>query len=217
MVSRVSTELSVKRGVVWRGIGRGGLAGLTLATGFILAGCGISLPRVSEAEFAKRIRPIPHGAASVYSWRAVAKGLRTYWLVQDVTIAARGVIPKGWKQAGDGFWVVKARNQEGKPLPYLGVIRFVRQGERRVGVLIPKLDLVRTPDGLYIVLMPGVTLTDGKVASIRPVAVVREIRGRTWRPFGVDVPLVPDSPSPMTPAPPPKPPAPEDVGTPIPM
>ena len=217
MVNEVVPDLLMKRGVVRRGIGRFGSAAAIMAVGLSLPGCGISLPRLSEAEFAKRTRPLPRGAAPVYSWRAEAKGLRTYWRVQDVTVAARGMIPADWRRAGDGFWSVRAHNQEGKPLPFLGVIRFVPQGKRRVGVLLPRLDLDKTPDGLYIVLLPGVTLMDGKVASIRPVALVREIRAHTWKPFGVEVPLVPEKSSPLTPAPKPKPPAPEEVGTPVPM
>ena len=159
---------------------------------------------------------LPADAAPVLSWSAQQKGLKTYWYDQDVQLRVKAHIPDSWKRAGDGCWLVDARNQEGTRLPFLGVLHvYTDERGSRKAVLVPEVDLDACPKGLYVVIVPGVAREQGKVAAVRPRAVIREIRNHAFQAFAFPIPLIPDSPSRLTPMPdlPDLPPVPP--GTPI--
>ena len=195
-----------------------------LVTGFVLltlalaSGCDpySSLPRIRIEKLPLMVPEFPADAAPVYAWSGEHPQLFTYWGKQSVTISATAHFPPDWKHGGDGFWRVKAENGEGKPLPFIGVIRrYVNENGTTLGVLVPKIDLMVMPDGLYVVIDPGVTLEQGEIVRIEPIAAIAEIRGQRFTPFRFPLPLVPETPSDLTPAPPPPPEIPE--GTPIPV
>jgi len=175
-----------------------------------------SLPRIRTDKLPLAVRAIPADAAPVYSWRGEHPQLFTYWGRQSVTVSAAAHFPRNWRNAGDEFWNVTAENGEGKPLPFVGVVRrYVNENGTTLGVIVPKVDLRRMPDGLYIVIDPNVTLEAEKIVRIEPVAAVAEIRDHLFTPFQFPLPLIPETPSALTPAPPPRPEIPD--GTPFPV
>jgi len=182
----------------------------------ILAGCRSGLPRIDGDRFSRRLPALPADAAPLLSWSATQKGMKTYWHDQDVHLRVRAYIPDSWKQAGDGCWQVDARNQEGTRLPFLGVLHvYTDERGNRKAVLVPEVDLDACPEGLYVVIVPNITVKGGEVASLQPQAAIREIRNHAFQPFAFPIPLIPDSPSLLTPMPylPDLPPVPP--GTPI--
>jgi len=196
---------------------RWAVVGFWLAAGCLCGGCETGLPRVRAEWLENRMRAIPAGSAPVYAWRARRGDLKTYWDDQAVTIRARAWLPPDWNEPGDGCWEVEGRNHEGKAIPFLGVVRsFTNEQGSRLSEVVPKFDLDEAPDGLYLALLPGVTKEDGRVVSIRPAVLLREIRDHVWKPFSVRIPLRPEQESPVTPPPPETKPAPPK-GTPIPV
>lgn len=180
------------------------------------AGCARTLPRVRSEYLDQRITAIPPSAAPVFSWHAEKKGLKTYWRDQEVFVDVRGYVPLEGAESREGIWLVTGRSGEGKPVPFIGIQRrFTSPQGAEMAVIVPPLDLDRVPDGLYLFLIPNISVTLGKVTSIAPVVVLTEIRNHVFMPFQVPMPLVPERPSPLTPAPPPEPGVPE--GTPIPI
>ena len=93
--------------------------------------------------------------------------------------------------------------------------RYRNENDTELAVLVPPLDLSMAPDSLYLVIVPNVDVSDGRIVSIRPTAVLCEIRNHAFKPFRVKIPLAPDQESPLTPPPEPLPEPP--AGTPIPM
>ena len=198
----------------WRSVLR--TAGLWIAVG-CLSGCATGLPAVRTDWLHTETLAIPAGVAPVHSWRASRSGLKTFWGEQTVTIRAKGYLPPGRSQPGDGLWEVTAANHEGKAIPFLGCLRsFVNENGTEVAEVLPRFDLDEAPDGLYVVLVPGIEAKDGTVASVRPHVLLREIRDHSWKPFSVRIPLIPEKESPLTPRPQGED-TPEPAGTPIPM
>jgi hypothetical protein len=183
-----------------------------------VVGCAAGLPRIRTETFERRLPATPADAAPVFAWKGARADLKTYWGDQEAYVLARAYFPPASEQQGEGIWRVEGRNHEGKPLPFLGVIhKYVNESGTELAEILPRLDLSAVPDGLYLAVLPGVEVTDGKIAAIRPTVYLYEIRGHAWKPFRVRIPLVPEKESPLTPAPPPSDmPAPLK-GTPIPV
>jgi len=177
-------------------------------------GCVRSLPTVKSRYLDERLRTIPQSAAPVFSWHAERKGLKTYWLGQNVSVEARAHVPLNQADPTGGTWEIRGRNSEGKPVLFIGIReRYTNSQGTELAVIVPPLDLDEVPDGLYLFLEPNISVTLGKVTSIAPVVVLTEIRDHMFKPFQVPIPLIPDRKSPLTPAPPLGPSPPE--GTPI--
>ena len=182
---------------------------LLLSAGIlVLAGCNPydSLPRNQPLTDRPRI---PAGTAPVHAWQARSPKLDTYWGPQHVAVRCRGWLPADWKQPGDGAWELSATNHEGKPVPFLGVIRpgWNADGSESREIL-PPVKIGALKDGLYILLEDGVKLSPvaderggNRIIEICPVARVVEVRGGRFRPWEVPVPLVPEKPGELTPAP----------------
>ena len=185
------------------------------AAGLLLTGCTAGLPRLRTEPFEKRIAAIPDGAAPLLSWHGGRRGLKTYWYDQDIAVEVTAYLPPDWRNPGDGCWRAKAVNGEGKPIPFLGVVRnYTNESGNPAAVLVPPLSLDEVADGLYLTITPDVRLDGGRILSVSPTATVVEIRRQVFRPFRVKIPLIPDHESELTPAPPPLPTKP--AGTPIP-
>jgi len=182
---------------------------VVLAACTLLAGCR------RQEEFVYT-RTIPEGASPVYAWRGSRNDIVSYWKDRAVTISAKAHFPEGWKQPGDGYWNVTGTTDKGRPIPFIGVLLWqpTVEGTRRP-MIVPGFDINKVADGLYCFIEPNVTVANGKITCIEPVAYVCEIRDHMFKPFRPKVPLVPEEESPLTPAPELPPPAPE--GTPIPM
>ena len=194
-----------------------GLAGLCAAViAALLAGCASEkLPEVPAALFAHRMRPIPQGAAPLYSWHRLQTGLKTYWRDQQVDVQVRAWFPPDWRKPGDEFWELTARNGQGRAIRFIGVERkYLNENGTELSMLVPKLNLNSVPDGLYLALAPNIRTGEGRLASVQPVATLLEIRNHTFKPFRFPIVLIPDQESPLTPKPelPPEPP----TGTPMP-
>lgn len=192
--------------------------GLCVIIVVVAVGCAASLPEIRQ-DFMSGWQQgrIPTRAAPLYSWQGSRDDLKTYWGDQQVSVRVTAYLPDAsWKEPGDGYWQVTAENGEGKPIPFIGVVRKYRnESGTELAVLIPPLDLDKAPDGLYLVIVPGVETGDGSISCIRPNAQLREIRNHTFKPFCAPVPLMPMQESPLTPPP-------EDIpetpaGTPIPI
>ncbi len=174
------------------------------------------MPEIRPGLFEQRIRAIPKDAAPVYSWRGERTDLKTYWGDQEVSIHVSAYLPEDWNNPGDGYWQVTAQNGAGKLIPFIGVVRhYVNEKGTELAILVPSLDMQKTPDGLYLAIIPNVETGEGRVSSIRPIAMLCEIRNHSFKPFRVKIPLFPEKESELTPAPEPLPRMPP--GTPIPV
>ena len=179
-----------------------------------LAGCRSGLPIVDQERLRLELREISTCEGPVYSWHGSRSGLMTYWGKQRVSLDVKARLPADWKQPGDGAWRVEARNAEGKPLPFIGVVRtYTSENGDIQAVFVPPLDLDKAPDGLYIIVQPGIETQAGEVTVIRPTALLYEIRDHTFKPFRVKIFLFPAEESKLTPSPKPLPEIP--TGTPI--
>ncbi len=208
-----------RSGVLYIMNGRGvnGLAGLCAAViAALLAGCASDkLPEVPAALFAHRMSPIPEGAAPLYSWSRLQTGLKTYWRDQEINVQAWAWFPPNWKNPGDEFWQVTARNAEGRAIRFIGVERkYQNENGTELSMLVPTLDLNAAPDGLYLAIAPNIKTSEGRLVSVQPIAILLEIRGHMFKPFRFPILLIPDQESPLTPRPQIPPEAP--VGTPMP-
>lgn len=167
-----------------------------------VAGCTSLHPKLPANTVESKIAAIPEGAAPVLSWRRERKGFKTYWGDQDLLIEVSAYLPEGWRHGGDGFWRVKAVNAEGTPIPFLGVIRrYVDEKGTELAVIVPKVDLKRLSDGLYLAVIPGVEKEGEKIKAIRPKAMLYQIRRHAFTPFRVKIPLIPRKGSALTPRP----------------
>lgn len=187
-----------------------------IAAGVFLCGCNNSLPRLRENLLDGRFAPIPQSAARTHSWQGERGPLFTYWGKQYIRINLKAWLPDTLKNLEDARWALNARNAEGKPLPFLGFLKYhVNENGTRLSILTPAAELDSMPDGLYTALRPEIDLKQCHLQKIVLHAVILEIRGHTFKPFRVKIPLIPDTPSPLTPIPPelPKPPP----GTPVPF
>jgi hypothetical protein len=171
---------------------------LVLTGLLLLAGCSPfdPLPRLEPLGDRPRI---PAGASPVRSWHADSPVLSSPWGQQTVKVRCRGFFPAGWKRPGDEIWEVTATNQEGKPLPYLGIASVDRGRETiQAADIVPPVDASRLKDGLYIVmqsrvlLSPVVDRAPPGIIDIRPVAVVVEVRRKDLYYFQYELPLAPD-------------------------
>lgn len=181
------------------------------------AGCASAptLPVVPESVVGNRLPALSPGAAPVYEWTAQTDVVFSFWGRQQFAVAARAAFPEG-DEFPDGCWSLEVRSLKGTAIQSIGIERRYTTPEGRpASVLYPEIDFYTVPDGLYTILLPGVTRKEGKVISVAPTVVLCELRGHTLRPFRYPIPLVPTRPDPLTPAPPPPPPKP--AGTPIPI
>ena len=184
-------------GVLWLGL---------VALAVIGAGCSSELPRLDPTRYERQFPPIPDGAAPVLSWSGERLELHSYWYEQDVHVSVRAWFPENMTKASDARWVVRAQSGEGKPLPFLGFATTYRTDtglEKRM--LDQDVDLKHAEDGLYVVLMPDMTLRDGKLERIVLDAWIYEIRDNLFMPFNARVPLVPEHVTDRTPLPKPIP------------
>jgi len=91
--------------------------------------------------------------------------------------------------------------------------RYITPEGKTEALLVPELDFAALPDGLYVLLLPGLRREGGRLHSVLPTAVLCEVRGGVLKPFRFPIPLIPVQPSSFTPAPAKAPPRP--AGTPI--
>ena len=180
-----------------------------------VAGCAEKLPTIRNTYVQSRAQTIPQDSTPVFSWQGAQRVIFTYWGRQSATIRLRVWAPPGATGAADARWEVLARTDEGKPIPFIGFEqRYVNEKGQELFKLVPPLDLERMPDGLYIVITPGMEFADGKLLRIQPIANVREIRHRTFTPLCFPILLIPDVPSDLTPVPPPRPEEPDGTALP---
>ena len=144
---------------------------------------------------------IPPDASPVFAWTIRKIVPHTYWRAQEILVQVRAHLPADYREVKDGLWEAKAQNAEGKVIPFIGVMRKRQTESGRDVYEVPKLEMQRMTDGLYVAIDPNVTLADGKVASILPVAVLLEIRKHMLQPFRYRLPLIPQQDSPLTPRP----------------
>jgi len=194
---------------------RGG-AGLALAA-LLAAGCaGRQLPRRNPRALQERMPGIPENAVPVLAWQGRGNNLMTYWGRQDIMVSVRAWLPEQWRKPGDGFWQVQARNARGIDIPVLGVVDSYRgRSGEKLALIVPEVNLDKLRDGLYAVLVPGVSRENNQITRVQPEVVICEVRNHAFKPFRVAIPLIPDETSALTPMPelPPEPPA----GTPVPL
>ncbi len=177
------------------------------------AGCR----QTAQKQLAERLQPLPDDAAPILSWQAARSNLATYWGTQEVKVRLRGFIPEDWRQTGDARWELAAESNGGRNVPFLGVIHnYTNENGTKLKTVLPELDLKLLPDGLYMLLEPGIEKnSDGHLGTISPVAVLCEIRNHTFKPFQVKFHMVPAVASALTPMPAALPAAPP--GTPVPV
>jgi len=191
------------------------LALVVAVTGLILAGCTSGMPRI-RADFLQRAEV---SASPSLKWQGSRTGLKTYWGDQGVSISVTAHVPETCERPDQTQWTVDARNAEGKPLPFIGLLhRYVNENGTQLAVLVspapcPPVETNSLPDCLYVVIDPGIERENGRVTSIRPTAIIREIRRHSFMPFQVTIPLIPEQESTLTPKPEPVNETP--VGTPI--
>jgi len=173
------------------------LAWLLAAAG-IIAGCSSGMPNVRANIFGHfRI-----GASPTINWYGSKTKIKTYWGEQDVSVSASAFIPQDCRKPEDVQWDAAAKNVEGKPIPFIGVVRKYRnENGTELAVLSPPINLARMHDCLYVAIDPRIEMADGKVKSMRPVALVCEIRDHAFMPFQMKVALIPESESELTPRP----------------
>ena len=170
----------------------------TAAMSLLIAGCSTGLPTVDASRFGQTTM----SASPTCNWYGSGIDLKTYWGEQEVSVYASVHLPDNWQQPGDGTWCVKARNAEGKPIPFLGVLRRYRDNAGAESTMIvPRADEKKLQDCLYLVIDPNITTEGGKIKSVRPVAILCEIRNRSWKPFRIELPLIPAEQSDLTPMP----------------
>ena len=168
------------------------------ATSIIIAGCSTGLPTVD----ARRLGNTMMSASPTCNWYGSSIDLKTYWGDQEVSLYVSVHLPDDWRSPGDGTWCVKAQNAEGKPIPFVGVLRKERDKDGNESTtIVPPVDERKLKDCLYLLIDPNVAMEGGKIKSVRPVAVLREFRDRSWRPFRIEIPLIPEQGSEMTPVP----------------
>jgi len=182
-----SAAISARRRALW-----------TAAASLLLAGCSTGLPAVDASRFGQTIM----GASPTCNWYGSGINLKTHWGEQEVSVYASVHLPEDWQQPGDGTWCVKARNAEGKHIPFLGVLRRrPAGGEAEPAMIVPGIGEKKLVDCLYLVIDPNITTEGGKIKSIRPVAILCEVRNRSWKPLPVEIPLIPAEQSELTPMP----------------
>lgn len=181
---------------------------------FAPLGCKSSNVLPDVKNFSARAPAIAPDASPVYRWQGSRGGLFTYWGKQQISVDAKAFVPQDCKDARDSRWEASARNGEGKPIPFLGIIRrYTGENGTELTEIIPPVDLDKLADCLYLVIDPSITTDGAAVKSIQPVAMVTEVRNHTFKPFRVKIPLLPQQESPLTP----KPVIPEEpAGTPFP-
>lgn len=189
-----------------------------IAAGTVFPGCAGNLPSNHSQRIEQRLMPIPATAAPVYSWHATRTGLKTYWGNQRVTVRVRAWLPEGCTNPEEGRWSLHATNEEGVPIPFLGIERRnLNENGHLTSVLIPPVEMSELTDGLYFILWPNAQVQDGRLVALQPTAALCEIRDNSFKPFCVKFPLIPDLTSALTPAPAPLPAAPEGTAIPLAM
>jgi len=191
------------------------LALVVAVTGLIPAGCTSGMPRIR----ADLLGPVTMSASPSLNWYGSRTGLKTYWGDQDVAISVSACVPESCERPEQTHWTVNARNAEGKPLPFIGLVhRYRNENDTELAMLVspaqlPPVEISSLPDCLYVVIDPGIERENGRVKSIQPSAIIREVRRHYLMPFQVTIPLIPENESSLTPKPEPVKEAP--VGTPI--
>jgi len=168
------------------------------AAGLAIQGCLTGLPTVNIKPFGETMA----GDSPTCNWYASAINLKTYWGDQEVLLYVSAYLPDDWQRPGDGVWRVKALNAEGKPIPFLGVLRKRRdESGAESTTIVPRTEGKKLRDCLYIVIDPNITAEGGKIKCIRPICILCEIRDGAWKPFRVKIPLIPERRSELTPMP----------------
>ena len=180
----------------------GWLAFAFAAAGLVL-GCSTGLPHI-RAGISGAIKT---NASPTFNWYGSRTALQTYWGPQDVSVSVSAYVPDGCSKPEQTQWDVKARNAEGKPIPFIGLIqRYTSENGTKLAKLaspgdVPPVDLGELPDCLYVLIDPQIQMEDGKLKSIQPVAFIREVRRHYLMPFQVKVPLNPEHDTSITPKP----------------
>ena len=195
----------------------GRIGWLAFAAAGLIIGCSTGMPYI-RAGISGRIKT---NASPTFNWYGSRTALQTYWGEQDVSVAVSAYVPDGCTRPEQTQWDVKARNAEGKPLPFIGLIRrYTNENGTELATLVspaetPPIDVSKLPDCLYVLIDPQIQMENGKLKSIRPAAVVREVRRHYFMPFQAKVPLTPEHVTPITPAPDDLPGTPVPTGTPV--
>lgn len=176
---------------------------ISAALAVLAAGCGDPYPSLPENP--EIVFPRAPVQGETFAWRLYTEALSTYWGLQRLEVRAQAVFPKEWREPNDEAWTVKAVNQEGKAVPFLGVL-YPRNDDR--GDLqyyaLPGFNLQEIPDGLFLFIESQAKLgADKRLAEVRPVLHIREIRRHGYWPYWVRFSMVPEQDHPLTPSFPP--------------
>ncbi len=186
------------------------VAALLTAFACLAAGCNGPYAPLPINRLVSPPPGLPAGLVPVQSWRAQTPVLKTFWADQVLRLECRACFVN-WRRIGDERWYVRCVNQQGTPIPYLGVLRRYRDAlGQPASEVLPAFDISKLDDGLYLLIDSGVRADPAApehsgavpvVREIRPAAELVEIRRHKFWPFRVRIPLVPESPSALTPVP----------------
>lgn len=133
----------------------------------------------------------------VYSWHGTYL-LTTYWGEQEVT----GDVSAYISDVENSKWRLSVKNREGVAVPFLGIRKTFTGDDAERAVIVPEFSIDKLKDGLYCAVDPGIETLDGVITAIRPDLIIFEIRNHAFKPFKVELPLIPDTPSQLLPLPP---------------
>ncbi len=179
------------------GCGPVSTATLWMAVVSVAGGCSTGLPTIDT----RRLGKVEMAASPTCNWYGSAINLKTHWGEQDVLAYVSVLLPDNWQQPGDATWHVKAQNAQGRPIPFLGVLRRYRNEDGTESVMIVPPPEKKLPDCLYLLIDPNITIEGGKIKSIRPVAILREVRKGAFTPSREKIQLIPDRDSEVAPMP----------------
>jgi len=164
-----------------------------------LAGCKSSSQEIFDASAQpKEIS----GASLALNWHGSRSNLNTRWGRHGVLMDVAARLPEAYSKPEDGIWQVKARTEDGRVMPFIGVLhRYTNENGTPLAVVVPAFELSKMRDSLYVVIDPNVTTEDGKIKTVQPEALIYEIHRHAFMPFRLKVPLVPQTESAMTPMP----------------
>ncbi len=168
-----------------------------------VAACILSAAGCARQQEVVYTRIVPEGASPVYKWHGSSTGLKTYWNDTAVSLTVSAYFPETWKHAGDGFWTVEGKTGRDEPIFFIGIVRrYVNQNGTELAKIVPEVPLDRLNDWVFFVIDPNVTMEDGRITSIEPMAHLRQVLDHSITPwFNAKVLLVPEKESPLTPSP----------------